>query len=102
MRLNFCDVTLSDIIKDTSLQFDFGGINTDPLNIYITGKKNYPGYNGNYAMIFTNISIRGKISPADILFFFWTGLSDPIACSLLGGGSPSQNNSYKITILCPS
>ena len=34
--------------------------------------------------------------------FFCTGLRDPIACSLLGGGSPSQNSGYNITILCPS
>ena len=38
---------------------------------------------------------------ASVFFFFWAGLRDPIACSFLGGGSPSQNSGYKITIsLC--
>ena len=37
-----------------------------------------------------------------IFFFFWTGLCDPISCSLLGGGIPSQNSCYKSTRLCHS
>ena len=32
--------------------------------------------------------------------FFWDSLRDPIACSLLDGGIPSQNSGYKITRLC--
>ena len=36
------------------------------------------------------------------LFFFWTSLSDPIACSLLGVGVPAQNIGYRGTNLCPS
>ena len=36
-----------------------------------------------------------------LLFFFWAGHRDPIAWSLLGGGSPSQNSGYKITRLYP-
>ena len=34
--------------------------------------------------------------------FFWDGFRDPIACSLLGGGIPYQNSSYKRTRLCTS
>ena len=34
-------------------------------------------------------------------FFFWFGLRDPIACSLLGGGIPSHKNGYKVNRLCP-
>ena len=36
-----------------------------------------------------------------LFFFFWAGLGDPISCSLLGGGIPSKNSSYKVTRLCP-
>ena len=32
----------------------------------------------------------------------WSGLRDPIACSLLGGGIPTQNSGYGDTRLCPS
>ena len=46
----------------------------------------------------TNISDVLK----DFLFFLWAGLRDPIACSLLSGGSPSHNSGYKSTRLCPS
>ena len=35
------------------------------------------------------------------ILFFWSGLSDPIACSLLGGGITTQNSGYKVTRLCP-
>ena len=35
-------------------------------------------------------------------FFFWAGLRDHIAYSLLGGGIPSQNSGYNITRLCRS
>ena len=35
-------------------------------------------------------------------FFFWDGLCDPIAFSLLGGGIPSQNIGYNVTRLCTS
>ena len=35
-------------------------------------------------------------------FFFRVGLHDPIACSLLGSGIPSQNSGYKSTRLYPS
>ena len=34
-------------------------------------------------------------------FLFWVGLCEPIACSLLGDGSPSQNSGYRSTRLCP-
>ena len=37
-----------------------------------------------------------------MFFFFWAGPRDPIACSLLGGGIPSQKIGYKFTRLCPS
>ena len=37
-----------------------------------------------------------------LFFFFWVGLRDPIACSLLGGGIPSQKSGYKSTRLCTS
>ena len=40
--------------------------------------------------------------PTLFFFFFWDGLRDPISCSLLGGGIPSQNSGYKVTRLCPS
>ena len=33
--------------------------------------------------------------------FFLTGLRDPIACSILGGGIPTQNSGYKSTRLWP-
>ena len=33
--------------------------------------------------------------------FFWSGLRDCIACSLLGGIIPSQSSGYTVTILCP-
>ena len=45
-----------------------------------------------------------KIAPTPIMkpfFFFWTGIRVPIACSLLGVGSPAQNNVYRGTRLCP-
>ena len=42
-----------------------------------------------------------KHMPVIIIFFLWTGLRDPIACSLLNGGSPPQNCGYMITRLCP-
>ena len=35
-------------------------------------------------------------------FFFCTGMCDPIVCSLLGVGIPSQNSGYKVTRLSPS
>ena len=35
-----------------------------------------------------------------ISFFFWAGPRDPIACSVLGGGIPSQKSGYKVTRLC--
>ena len=36
------------------------------------------------------------------IFFFWSGLRDPIACSLLGGvWLQSQNSGYQVTRLCP-
>ena len=35
------------------------------------------------------------------VFFFWAGIHDPIECSFLGGGIPSQNSGYKVTRLCP-
>ena len=34
-------------------------------------------------------------------FFFWAGLHDPIACSLLGGVITPHNIGYTITRLCP-
>ena len=34
--------------------------------------------------------------------FFWSGLHDHIACSLLGGGIPTQNSGYRDTRICPS
>ena len=37
-----------------------------------------------------------------ILFFFCTGLHDPIACSLLGVGIPPHNSGYKSTRFCRS
>ena len=37
-----------------------------------------------------------------LILLFWAVLRDPIACSLLVGGIPSQNSGYKVTILCPS
>ena len=37
-----------------------------------------------------------------LLILFWSGLRDPIACSLFGGGIPNQNSGYKVTRLCPS
>ena len=36
------------------------------------------------------------------MFFLWTGLCDPILCSIVGGGIPSQNSVYKSTRLCHS
>ena len=33
-------------------------------------------------------------------YFFWSGLRDSIACSLLGGIIPSQNSGYTVTRLC--
>ena len=36
------------------------------------------------------------------LFFLCTSIRDPIACSILGGGIPTQNSGYKRTRLCPS
>ena len=36
-----------------------------------------------------------------LLLLFWAGLSDPLACPLLGGGIPSQNSGYKSTRLFP-
>ena len=35
-----------------------------------------------------------------LLLFFLAVLRDPIACSLFGGGIPSQKSGYKITRLC--
>ena len=35
------------------------------------------------------------------LYLSLTGLHDPIACSIEGGGVPTQNNGYKGTRLCP-
>ena len=35
-------------------------------------------------------------------FFLWTVLRDPIACSILGGGIPTQNSGYNSTRLCSS
>ena len=37
-----------------------------------------------------------------LFFLSWSGLCDPIACSLLGGGIATQNSGYKVTRLCPS
>ena len=37
-----------------------------------------------------------------LFFFFWSGLREPISCSLLGGVIKYQNRGYKITRLCPS
>ena len=44
-----------------------------------------------------------NIGAPDIeFFFFWTGLRDLIACSILGGGIPTQNSGYESTRLCIS
>ena len=49
----------------------------------------------------SNQVLPANLRPYMYYSFFWTGLNDPIACSLLGGGSPSQNSGYKITRLFP-
>ena len=51
----------------------------------------------NYVSVGTILSLTLQSS-----FLFWSGLRDPIACSLLGGGIPNQNSGYKSTRLCPS
>ena len=50
------------------------------------------------------MNIYFKVLWAEVFFFFifWDGLRDPIACSLLGGGIPSQKSGYKTTRLCTS
>ena len=41
-------------------------------------------------------------TPFFFFFFFWTGLRDPIACSIVVGGIPTQNSGYESTRLCMS
>ena len=53
----------------------------------------------NYKIVFFMIGYKNTTF---LFFFFWYGLRDPIACSLLGGGIPSQNSDYKVTRLCLS
>ena len=50
------------------------------------------------------IYISSNFFTTDIffLFFFWSGLRDHIACSLLGVGIKDQNSGYKVTRLCTS
>ena len=52
---NFNDVTLGDLIKDSSNHFDFGDINNDPSNVDPTVKYNYVDSSDNDAMILTNL-----------------------------------------------
>ena len=57
--------------------------------------------------IFTHDELHSVLSEnkfVNVIFFFFfsTGLRDPIACSIVGCGIPTQNSGYKSTRLCPS
>ena len=54
----------------------------------------------NIVIIIPMIFSLGTSYERTIFFFFWTGLYDPILCSLLGGGIPPQNSGYKSTRFC--
>ena len=43
---------------------------------------------------------QSTLPSLNIFFFFCTGLRDPIACSILGGGIPTHNSGYESTRLC--
>ena len=52
-----------------------------------------------FVVVVTDVS---SIYAILFFFFFWAGIRDPISCSLLGGGIPSQNSGNNITRVCPS
>ena len=57
----------------------------------------------NYPRLVKNICVfRLTVDLLIFFFLFWTGLCDPIACSIAGGGIPTQNSGYKSTRPCPS
>ena len=47
-NFNFYDVTLGGIIRASSNQFDFGGINNDYYNVYYTVKDASTNVDGNF------------------------------------------------------
>ena len=61
--VNFHDVTLGDLIKASSLQFDFGDTPNGTSNNGITDKDHYTDNDGDTTMILTNLSKREKFSP---------------------------------------
>ena len=65
-HVNFHDVTLGILIKDSYYHFDIGDNNNDSSNVDPTVKDKSTDVSINYSMILVNFSKRLKVSPEDM------------------------------------